>query len=589
MMSRILGSLAFLGGILWGASLASGATNISKSPDRQSWAPRITLDSQDNIYVIWIEESSETSGDIYFVKFLKSDPQWSEPENISNSGRVFRYSKENCGLDSDNYGRVYAVWGESGGVKIRILTNGVWGAVENVASSNNVVSVRVAVSPDGDVFVAWWTDDGSDYSRARVGGAWEAIRMISAKGQRGKYPDIAVGNDRVMACWVEKGASDYRAVYVVRSRAAGSAWSSPAPVYPLNYPQQHAVVAFAGGTIPHIICTPVVDPNRFVQHFFWNGSGFSKGQELSDVTMLHYPAIASKQGVIYAAWQEGAYGNGLHISFNVYSNGAWAGTTTVADSYGCTYCDIDADLEGQANIVYDSAGEIFFWSDTGDGGGGEKVNQPPVAEYIFSPLTGIAPLEVLFDAGGSYDPDGRIVQYDWVFGDGGTGLGRQINHIFETKGVFSIQLNVVDDLGLSGTKVKSIEILGLFPPLNVRWQTFTDESLFMSRSVTDVDWEANPANDPIAAIAAYRVYRKATDDDDAVFTRIAELDGSTLTYRDTKVSGPDGYIYAVTAVDAAGHESPKNGDAAASADELDARERIKIREILDGRIRRLRR
>jgi len=93
----------------------------------------------------------------------------------------------------------------------------------------------------------------------------------------------------------------------------------------------------------------------------------------------------------------------------------------------------------------------------------------------------------------------------------------------------------------------------------------------MTRYVTDVTWEKNPANDAIAAIAKYRVYRKRLDDDDGAFAAVAETNPETFFWRDTKISGTDQYFYAVTALDAAGHESPLTS--AQTADELDAEAR----------------
>ncbi len=48
------------------------------------------------------------------------------------------------------------------------------------------------------------------------------------------------------------------------------------------------------------------------------------------------------------------------------------------------------------------------------------VAQPPVAVASATPTSGVAPLEVTFNGGSSYDPDGTISFYAWSFGDGGT-------------------------------------------------------------------------------------------------------------------------------------------------------------------------
>jgi PKD repeat protein/DNA-binding MarR family transcriptional regulator len=47
----------------------------------------------------------------------------------------------------------------------------------------------------------------------------------------------------------------------------------------------------------------------------------------------------------------------------------------------------------------------------------------------------------------SYDPDGLIVSYDWDFGDGNTGTGSEISHVYEIAGNFTVTLIVIDDEG----------------------------------------------------------------------------------------------------------------------------------------------
>lgn len=53
---------------------------------------------------------------------------------------------------------------------------------------------------------------------------------------------------------------------------------------------------------------------------------------------------------------------------------------------------------------------------------------------------------IIFDANGSSDSDGSIVEYLWDFGDGTTGTGTTPSHQFAT-GTFTITLAVTDDQG----------------------------------------------------------------------------------------------------------------------------------------------
>jgi PKD repeat protein len=89
-------------------------------------------------------------------------------------------------------------------------------------------------------------------------------------------------------------------------------------------------------------------------------------------------------------------------------------------------------------------------------------NEPPTSE-IAAPVTeGKAPLEVTL-ALDAQDSDGRIVSYEWDFGDGFTDTGPgPKTHIYETAGVYHVKVTAVDDDG--DTTVVAMEISAHNPP-----------------------------------------------------------------------------------------------------------------------------
>ena len=64
--------------------------------------------------------------------------------------------------------------------------------------------------------------------------------------------------------------------------------------------------------------------------------------------------------------------------------------------------------------------------------------------------SGLKPLAVTFDGGGSSDPDGDALTYSWNFGDGSNGAGKSITHTFANDGKFNVVLTVND--GHGGTR-----------------------------------------------------------------------------------------------------------------------------------------
>jgi PKD repeat protein len=87
-----------------------------------------------------------------------------------------------------------------------------------------------------------------------------------------------------------------------------------------------------------------------------------------------------------------------------------------------------------------------------------SVNQPPIASFTAIPTSGIAPLEVFFNASNSYDSDGTIISYAWDFKDGNTGNGQTINHTFSSTGSYNVMLTVIDNEGVADSVTKTITV-----------------------------------------------------------------------------------------------------------------------------------
>ncbi|MFT5477709.1 MAG: PKD repeat protein, partial [Planctomycetota bacterium] len=80
-------------------------------------------------------------------------------------------------------------------------------------------------------------------------------------------------------------------------------------------------------------------------------------------------------------------------------------------------------------------------------GSGGTPNIPPTAYFTATPSSGVAPLNSSFDAGASDDTDGTIVDHAWDFGDGSTGSGVTLGHLFASSGTYDVTLTVTDDGG----------------------------------------------------------------------------------------------------------------------------------------------
>jgi len=72
-----------------------------------------------------------------------------------------------------------------------------------------------------------------------------------------------------------------------------------------------------------------------------------------------------------------------------------------------------------------------------------KLNELPIAR--FSSDVTMKTYCAQFDASASYDPDGKIVSYEWDFGDLSFSFGIKTFHIYTEEGTYIVKLTVTDD------------------------------------------------------------------------------------------------------------------------------------------------
>lgn len=89
------------------------------------------------------------------------------------------------------------------------------------------------------------------------------------------------------------------------------------------------------------------------------------------------------------------------------------------------------------------------------GGSGGGANQPPVA---VAALQGEAVMQAttLFDSSGSSDPDGRIVNKSWNYGDGES--GSEDAHVYKAVGSYTAMLTVTDDRGATASASVAVKV-----------------------------------------------------------------------------------------------------------------------------------
>ncbi|MBU0577163.1 PKD domain-containing protein [Patescibacteria group bacterium] len=73
-------------------------------------------------------------------------------------------------------------------------------------------------------------------------------------------------------------------------------------------------------------------------------------------------------------------------------------------------------------------------------------------------LTGAIPLQIRFDGSESESVKGKIVSYEWDFGDGGDlQAGKSVSHIFNDPGTYTVTLTVTEDSGKTASSTVTVE------------------------------------------------------------------------------------------------------------------------------------
>ena len=83
----------------------------------------------------------------------------------------------------------------------------------------------------------------------------------------------------------------------------------------------------------------------------------------------------------------------------------------------------------------------------------------PTADFTFNPSAPRVGQQVTFDGSASQAAPGRtITTFSWSFGDGASGSGQTINHVFASAGTFNVILTVTDSAGRSNSTTRSVVV-----------------------------------------------------------------------------------------------------------------------------------
>jgi len=152
-----------------------------------------------------------------------------------------------------------------------------------------------------------------------------------------------------------------------------------------------------------------------------------KDHHVSAKQTIVFDASASMDSdgkIIFYEWQlgDGTILNGKKVTHSYDQPGVYTATLLVKDN-SCSTSDTDKD---SAIVI---------------------INHPPVADA--GPDQWKTQSEIKFNALKSSDNDGDITQYIWNFGDGTKAFGPVLSHVYQSPGIYTVNLTVIDDSNTS--------------------------------------------------------------------------------------------------------------------------------------------
>lgn len=375
----------------------SGWSTMRQVAEPTSAFPQLAVDGSGNVHMAYWEGSSSYSRDIYYRRY--SGGSWSNKELIYDSWTV-NSSWQRLNISGN---RLYVLWCHN----------------------------YMKPTPMDVVLI-----------EKNIGGTWPSsyTNVSRATTSTSIHPFLKVKNGDVHAVWQEDKhqATNWNIYYA--SRINGY-WSSPQRVYPGGNQYQCALEVDNQNGV-HLIYSGRGGPIYYQKK---SGSSWTAPKVIStagtDITTFNYMTYAN--GMLHAVWRQ-REGEGQYIHYCQGSiSGSWGIPIKVSHAGAGEYPGLAVDTQGRAHVVYSDIGvggerDIFYVRV-------DQVTSYPSAIITAAPTQGDPPLYVSFDASESYDPDGRIVSYQWKFGDGAGAEGTKATHTYTKKGVYTATLTVRDD------------------------------------------------------------------------------------------------------------------------------------------------
>lgn len=434
--------------------------------------PRIAVDRNGNVTVIW-ERYAGTNLMLLQAVERPAGGSWTAPTDIAEFSQG---AAPEPWVAVDWEGNATAVWKQG-----EVITSafhpfaGSWGEPVQLSGEESFTP-QATMDARGDTTVVWMHNDGSHYvvesAYRPEGGSWEAPTLVSAPGEEGGNPEVALdakGDSLVVWRGAVGGEEFVRAAY----RPQGASWSSATNV---SSPGEH-VEALRDAVDP--------DGNAIVA---WSGD-MGKVGEYGIAHAAFKPAEGSWEAPVELS-TSGGNASPSDVVFDTSGNAAliwqrWDGTTdliqaTYRPAGGEWEPAVDLSEEGRQSfdpvVVLDAPGSSTAadgnatavwvsetavpcedgepgkcWSGGVQAAGYDPEGLPEVELEV--PVEGTAgePVEISTPTEGLFAP---LLE----FGDGGSVADTEATHVYEEPGKYEVTLGGAEILGYRASVRETISI-----------------------------------------------------------------------------------------------------------------------------------
>jgi len=113
-------------------------------------------------------------------------------------------------------------------------------------------------------------------------------------------------------------------------------------------------------------------------------------------------------------------------------------------------------------------------------------SQGPAASFTFDPGSPLSGESISFSS--TSTDDGSFTQLHWEFDDGDSAEGSDVSHTYPVPGVYTVQLTVTDDEGLSDSAQQTVTVQNREPSADFHWSPGApqvNETVFFTSDSSD--------------------------------------------------------------------------------------------------------